>query len=209
MSYRLRTFDQQYIDKYLSMPEYAYVADAAPLSLWRSLMQWLAEKLSALFGHSDPDRIVGAVELTVRILIWALGIFAVVMICYSIFRYGNYGFTAKKEISSAIDFSRLEDVVLETDWAELIAAESAAGRYNTAVHLHFLQTIQIMHRRSFIVWDKNKMASDYRRELMKHHRDADFSQLVSYYHHAWFGSADMDQARYSLIEQAFIHFNAR
>lgn len=208
-SYRLRQFDQKHIDEYLSSPEYSYVADAAPLSLWDSLMQWLAQKLAKLFGHSDPERIVGAVELTVRILIWALGIFAVTMICYSIFRYGNFGFTAKKDIVSTIDFRKLEDEVLETDWAELIAKESAAGRYNTAVHLHFLQTIKILHHKSLIVWDKNKMASDYRRELVKHRRDAGFSQLVSYYHYAWFGAADMDAARYSQIEQAFIQFNAQ
>ncbi len=207
-AYRLRQFDQAHIDTYTADPDYRYVEEVAPQSLWAEFMQWLSEKLAKLFDVSDRETLSSILGVSIKIVLWALGIFAVAMLIYSLLRFGSFNFIVKKHDSQTINFRKLEEQVLETDWAELIAQESAAGRYNTAVHLLFLQTLQILHRKSLIVWEKNKTASDYRRELIAHGRDTAFSQLSNYYNYAWFGDAEMDSARYSQIEQSFNQFNA-
>ncbi len=200
-----RTFDQERIDEIKNQTAYIYNGEA-PVRFWDQFIEWLIAKLTTLFDGASERQISIFIKIIQGIL-WGLGIFAVVMIFFSLFKYGAFNPLKKENKLDDIEFNSLEEKVLETNWQELIDLEINAGKYNVALRLLFLQSIQLLNEKQLICWEKNKTNYDYLRELRKTNFETSFKNLIQYYNFGWFGDFEIKEWYFSDIHSEFKAFN--
>jgi hypothetical protein len=201
------TFDQTKINAYAKKSDFRYNQTPESVGFLELCVEWIAQKLAKIFIHVSTSKLSKIVEYTIKTLLWALGLFAIIMIFLSLFRNGLFTIIAKSSSEIELDFKQLEDNVLVTDWQSLLAVEITNQRYNVAIRLLFLQTIQILNTKHCIVWDKNKTNNDYKRELRNTNLESAFTTLVQYYNYGWFGDFEITADTFARMQTDFIAFN--
>ena len=201
-----RSFDQEKIEVYKENSDF-YMLESAPLGLWERIIEWLSNKFKNIFKNVPNDKISSTLGIVIKIFLWGLGIFAVVMIFITLFKHGVFKVIQKVDKSVEIKHQNLEEQILETNWQNLIDIEINAGRFNVALRLLFLQTIQLLNEKKYILWKKNKTNFDYLRELRKTGFDRSFTKLMQYYNFGWFGDFEIKELEFSEIHSEFKTFN--
>ena len=204
-----RTFDQSKINSYAKNSDFLYTQTPESSEFWTQCVEWIAEKLSKFFNNVYRAKISTIVVYAIKTVLWGLGLFAIIMIFLSLFRNGLFTVIAKTDKEIKLDFQQLEENVLINDWQSLIASEISNERYNVAIRLLFLQTLQQLSNKKYIVWDKNKTNNDYKRELRNTNLESAFSLLVQYYNYGWFGDFEINANTFNVMQSAFIAFNTR
>lgn len=202
-----RSFEQETMNSYRADSDFAYTEASVDPGNWDRFIQWLGGILKKIFTHVPKGDLHKYISLVVKIVLWALGIFAVVMIFISLFKHGVFNVISKSNKTIDLNFEKLEEKVLETDWQALIDVEIKAARYNVAIRLLFLQTIQILNEKHLITWEKNKTNYDYLRELTKKGYRDGFQTLMQYYNYGWFGGFEVGESRFYNIHAKFQAFN--
>lgn len=205
-SLTFRSFDQESIEVYKENSDY-YSVEAAPPMPWNRFIKWLSNKLKLIFQNVPETRISSVLEIVFKISLWAIGIFAVLMIFITLFKHGVFNVVQKNDKEIDLIHQNLEDQVLETNWQELIDIEIHAGRFNVALRLLFLQTIQLLNEKQLINWEKNKTNYDYAKELQKNKLDSSFRTLMQYYNFGWFGDFKINDTDFNEIHAEFKSFN--
>ena len=201
-----RSFDQEQIDHYKNSCNY-YRLRTPPKGAWERFKEWIGEMLKKLLKNVPEQAVSGFIEVAIKVLLWVLGIFAITMIFITLFKRGVYSFMQKADKQIDINYEDLEARVPETNWQDLVDKEIEAKRYNLALRLLFLQSIQLLNEKQLIKWAKNKTNYDYSRELRQHQVDLSFSNLVQYYNYGWFGEFKLQEAEFNSIHTEFKTFN--
>ncbi len=200
----VRSFNQEHIDTYKENSDYLHY-DSSPTHETNRLLAWLTDKLKTYFDGVTPDGVASVLRIIVKVVLWLLGLFAIFMIVFTLFK-ANISVVQRPDTSVALNYQQLEEN-FETDWNSLIEDSINARQFNVAIRLLFLQTIQHLHQRKCIVWEKDKTNYDYLRELGHSDLRLPFGSLVSYYNFGWFGDYTIEEAEFAEIQQQFSTFN--
>ena len=203
-----REFDADKIVTFRGDPDFDYLEQKDGSRWLAGLGEWLANKLAYFFRDNDPNEIINWLAIIFRIITWGLLIFALSMIAISLYKRGMIGVISKKSQKLDLDFTELEENVLETDWQALIDESLAEGRYNITIRLMYLQLLQLLNTAQIIRWDKAKTIRDYQREINLEHRE-DFVNLSRYYQYVWFGEIDIDERHFGQLQAAFISYKQK
>lgn len=202
-----RSFEQEKMDDIKDQSPYDSYG-FAPMGLWDQFKEWLVAQLKYLFKDIPEKQLSAILSVIIKVIIWGIGLFAVFMVFFSLFKFGAFSFHKKEVKLVDIEYKNLEDQVVETNWQALIDIEINTERFNIALRLLFLQTIQLLNEKQLIVWEKNKTNFDYLRELRKTSNDGSFMNLIKYYNFGWFGDFEIKALDFSEIHSEFKAFNS-
>ena len=206
--YSQRHFDQEQINTLKSDDRFSYYNQETPNSFWKNLGEWLVDKLKKIFTHVPEEKLSSVLAFIFKAFLWGLALFAISMLFYSLFKHGGFSKVLNtKNVVIPVDFENLEDNVIETDWLSLIEQEKNSKRFNVAIRLLYLYTIQQLHKKGFIAWKKDKTNREYINELEKYPISEDFRQLTYYYDYAWFGNFHVHETLFEQIDRQFKTFN--
>lgn len=198
-----RTFDQEKMDAYKESSDYL-MQDFLPVNDKNRFVQWLSKKLQKYFSNVSEDQFVKTIGIIFKVILWAIGLFALSMIVFTLYK-ANLKAVPRPNMKVDIDFQQLEKKI-DTDFQPLIEREIAERRFNVALRLLFLQTIQLLHQQKHILWEKDKTNRDYLRELRNSGLRESFSHLVKFYNFGWFGDYKVEEQEFIEIHQAFNTF---
>lgn len=201
----LRTFDKSKIEAIKADPDFSYVQESKVTHWWDGITAWIIKKLSDLFKDNSPEAIATILYTILKIVLWSLLAFALIMLGYSLYKNGAFGVFGKRKKKIDISFGTLEDKVLETDWNALIHTAIANRQYNVAIRFLFLQLLQALDQHNMIAWNKSKSIRDYQLELNNDYRSRFFS-LAKYYQYSWFGEVTIDEKHFNEMHEEFKSF---
>lgn len=81
-----------------------------------------------------------------------------------------------------------------------------ARNFNLALRLRYLQTIALLHQKSWIHWKKDKTNAAYVRELAAHHDAGAFRKITLDYEYFWFGKQKLDEENYHSLSEQSLQF---
>ncbi len=99
-----------------------------------------------------------------------------------------------------ITFDNLDAYIQETDLERFLREALAAGNYNQAVRIYYLQIIKNLSQKELIQWSREKTNRDYLREMRSHPLSAEFRAATSTYEEVWYGNLELDRQLYEGIE---------
>ncbi len=110
---------------------------------------------------------------------------------------------AGKSIATALHYT--EDApIQETNFQALLQAAMAQGDYRTAIRFSYLQLLQILDQKQYIVWTKPKTNYDYYLSLQQQAFGANFKELTRIFENAWYGESPWTteeyKAQYNLLQ---------
>ncbi len=195
-----RSFDQEQMEAY-KKENRDYLIEKPPVSFWERFVKWLASKLKKIFKKAPPEKLPAIIRGTFRVILWGLGIFALVMVILTLIK-GKVKIVQKEDKEVDLKYTNIEDRQ-DVDWQRLIDEEIRAERFNLALRLLFLQTIQLLNQKELIVWKKDKTNYDYIRELRKSGFDTSFANLMRFYNFGWFGDFKVEEREFNEIQNEF------
>ncbi len=198
-----RSFDKNRMETY-KKENVEYLIEKAPVSFWERFIKWLAARLKNVFKKAPPEKLSDIVRIIFKVIFWGLGIFALIMLILTLVK-GKVNVIQKEDKEVDIKYSNIEERQ-DVDWQKLIDEEIKAERFNLALRLLFLQTIQLLNQKELIVWKKDKTNYDYIRELRKSGFDASFSKLMRFYNFGWFGDFKVEERDFLEIQNDFRDF---
>lgn len=199
-----RSFDQSKIKVYKENSTYLFHETISGNNKSR-IFRWLTKKLDKIFDQTSPDKIAKILQTTFTVILWSIGLFAISMIIFTLYK-ANLKVLPRADTAITLDYQQLEKKI-DTDFQPLIEHEIAEQRFNVALRLLFLQTIQLLHQHKHILWEKDKTNRDYLRELRNNKLQEPFSHLVKFYNFGWFGDYNVDKQEFTDIHSAFETFN--
>lgn len=140
-----------------------------------------------------------------RFLFWLIALGAVIYLLYRIFLgRQTFFFTreGKKEVQGQAP-DTLQQNVLETDWALYVKNALYDGNFRLAIRYRFLEMIQLLHRKGYIVYSKEKTDLDYYRSIQQLAIQQLFRSMMLQYEYAWFGKFDTGEPDWQVADAYF------
>jgi hypothetical protein len=169
------------IKKYQKDPDFQY-NDQKP----EAKTNWLDELLRKFF--SDPAN-VEIVKMILKILYWAIIIFAVLLIITRLFKINVFQLfkPASLPIASVIHAEELSDNIHELSFEDLIAQARKDQNHRRVVRLYFLWTLRKLSEKGIIEWKNEKTNREYLHEIKDQRVKQSFRQLSILFEYVWYG----------------------
>ncbi len=202
----LRSFDSLRLEQYQSDSDFDYVTKPAEINWWKGFSEWVISIIRNLFEEEDAVAIGQIVYVVIRVLLWALAIFSIGIVIYSLYKKGVFGLIGRKQQEVNISDEDLLFIQKEEDWEERIRESIDECNYNEAIRFLFLQVLRILDDTNHIELDKAKSIRDYQKELSNTYSNQ-FKVLSRYYQYAWFGGVGIDKEHFNEMHSTFRDFN--
>ncbi|MCP9234519.1 DUF4129 domain-containing protein [Lewinella sp. JB7] len=113
--------------------------------------------------------------------------------------------------AEAVDVTEIreEEFVRQGLSPHLLQRAEAAGQYDVAVRLLYLDLLNRLHRADLIVYRPHFSNRDYRQQLMDSDLYAPFTKSVRAYERFWYGKHRIDRLSYRLTRQEFTDLTER
>lgn len=200
-----RSFDAESIEEYKEDREFNYETQSANINWWNGFYEWLVAAIQDLFDEEDAETIGKTVYIIIRILLWAMVLFAIGMLGYSLYTKGVFGIIGRKPHQVNILGDDLLIIQSDQDWDALIKEAIIDRKYNEAIRFMFLQILKALSDSKLIELDKSKSTRDYQSELSAEYTNQ-FSILSRYYQYAWFGGVEIDESHFNEMHSRFKDF---
>lgn len=197
----IRQFDQQKIEVYKNSNDFHYkTADKNSIrTFWDYILYYLNKIIGLLFSNQG---IIPIIRYTIIALI----------IAYAIIRFSNqklqHLFSAKSR-SSHIMPTELKQGEEGENFDELIQKEVKNRNFNKAVRLHYIKTLNVLNKRSYINWQENKTNKEYFNELKGKPFQQEFTRLTWIYENIWYGNFTLKEKQFSSIGEHFKEFTRK
>jgi Domain of unknown function (DUF4129) len=129
---------------------------------------------------------------------WLVVVLASSAVIYGAFRLLKG--PANKRIANdgtEITLDNLEDYLHESDLDRFLREALAAGNFNLAIRLYYLQVIKQLSEKKLIALSREKTNREYVRSLQNHHLGENFRDLTRYYERVWYGNQPLSQQDYA------------
>jgi hypothetical protein len=186
------------IKKYQKDPDFQY-NDQKP----EAQTNWLDEMLRKFF--SDPAN-VEIVKMILKILYWAIIIFAVLLIITRIFKINVFQLfkPASLPIASVIHAEELSDNIHELSFDDLVAQARKDQNHRRVVRLYFLWTLRKLSEKGMIEWKNEKTNREYLNEIKDERVKQSFRRLSTLFEYVWYGDYPTESTH---SEQASRYFS--
>ena len=167
-----------------------------PTSWKQKLMYWLLDKFYSFFSDE------GAAPY-IRYVIVALFL---IFIIFKIFkkRIGSIFVSSKKRIK--IENELLDEDLNKMDLPQLINNAIREKNYQVAVRYLFLQTLKILINTEQINSRVNRTNNELILDLKNTKYLKEFSELVAFYEHGWYGNFNISKENFNRIQKKFDSF---
>jgi hypothetical protein len=135
---------------------------------------------------------------------WLVVLLAVIGIAYGL--YHSLQGPRNRRLASdgtEITLDNVEDYLHESDLDRFLREALAAGNYNLAVRLYYLQVIKSLSEKKLIAWAKEKTNREYVSSLQAHTLGESFRDLTRRYERVWYGNETLDGDKYTDLELRF------
>ncbi len=194
VQYDKNDFKSYYNDRRLKYPEGNQPAG----SFLKKLLSFIYKVFRPVIENKATPILfyIAVISVTVLILIWFL-------------RRNIEPVWQREGHESGILHNIDETALIDTDFDMMLQREIAAGNYNNAVRLLFLQTLQKLARQGFIKWENEKTNYDYLIEIKAKIPGYAFNELLYIYEHCWYGNQMVDNTGFKTINTKFSEFQQR
>lgn len=100
--------------------------------------------------------------------------------------------------------SEEERIIKTEDIQQLIKEALAEKNYRLAVRYYYLFILKSLSERELIAWQRQKTNDDYSNELSGSPLKQQFNRATLLYDYIWYGEFQIDQDRYSKVEEVFV-----
>jgi hypothetical protein len=191
----VRTIREKDLAGYRAREEFNYRETLRDVSAWDRFWNWFWSRMDRLMSNKDVKRGVDVL----------LGILAVALMIYAIYRYA--GMDRRNVFRGAqrsdIPFNPAEQDVRKMDLPSAIARAEQEGQYRLALRLLYLNSLRQMADRDLIRYAVSKTNHDYARELAGGPFAASFSRITLLYEFGWYGEFPVDRDLYERIREVF------
>lgn len=197
---------QDMIGRYQSK-DFEYIESISDkLTLWNSIIQWLKDFLSDLF----PDIDARPGDWFYNILGIA-GAALVVFLLYKFFFSGRQFIRNPKEKQEdeGDSIAYVERHLLDVDINNYINSAIAQNNYALAIRYQQLLNIQLLAKRDFITWNKNKTNLELMDEIQLADLKEEFKNCSELFNYVWFGDFTLTKAKFEEITAVFKNFQRR
>lgn len=154
---------------------------------------------------STPGKPVTIDNGFLSVIIWiaAVGLFAYLV--FRLFLSNSFIFSRnRKNVSADIDIAT---VTAEDDPDTVLRNAIKSGNYRLAVRYLYLQTLQRLSEKRFIVINSNKTNYEYVNEVRTQKFANEFASLTLQYEYVWYGEYPLDDRLFSQVQEGFNQFN--
>lgn len=109
----------------------------------------------------------------------------------------------KIERGIQIGLENIETHLPDADIPDFIRNALISGDFKTAVRLHYLGAIQMLAKRGWIKWERDKTNGDYLGEMGSKPVFEGFREATSVFERVWYGNRNLEEGAYRQIASQF------
>jgi Domain of unknown function (DUF4129) len=178
------------MDKLRRNSDYAYMKNLD------SMLRNLEAKAPEPEEPSGPSKSIFDIAF-VKLIVWALAIFAVLFILYQLLAGQQNLFYKNKKLEDAGE----NDAVETGGLSPLIMSQQAAARgdFRMAIRYKYLYILQLMGEKGLVVLQPQKSDAHYQTELRGKPPATDFAKVTLQYEYVWYGEFSLNADQYQSI----------
>lgn len=171
-------------------PDYAYMKNLD------SMLRNLEVKAPEPEEPSAPSKSIFDIAF-VKLIVWALAIFAVLFILYQLLAGQQNLFYKNKKLEDTSE----NDAIDTGGLSPLIMSQQAAARgdFRMAIRYKYLYILQLMGEKGLVILQPQKSDAHYQTELRGKPPAADFAMVTLQYEYVWFGEFSLNADQYQSI----------
>lgn len=178
------------MDKLRRNSDYAYMKNLD------SMLRNLEVKAPETEEPSAPSKSIFDIAF-VKLIVWALAIFAVLFILYQLLAGQQNLFYKNKKLedtseNDAIDTGGLSPLVMSQQAA-------ARGDFRMAIRYKYLYILQLMGEKGLVILQPHKSDAHYQTELRGKPPATDFAMVTLQYEYVWYGEFSLNADQYQSI----------
>ena len=184
------------IENYQADKDFSYYLKPPEINWWNKFLIYL----SKFFLEEGKGG-----NYFLKIILYALAVFAVIGIIFLAIKVGPSNFLAKSK--KFVDGPGLtEEDLQELDFEALIQEAVNQQDFKKGVRLLYLETLKKLTEIEWITWKPDKTNWEYYKELKGKTVQQDFKALTQHYEYVWYGDFAVDHRQFKVIEHIFRHF---
>ncbi len=199
---QITRFRSDLSDEY-SGREFIYEYKEPEKTAWDRFKEWLAFKISELFGLGTTEKSLSVVGTVVKVIAGLIVIFVVYLIVRAILKKEGMWIFGR-DLSRKVVYH--DDVALNlkaTDFEKLVKETIDSGQLRLAIRFYYLWLLKTLSQRGTIQFDPDKTNSDYLHEIGNASQKDEFAYLSYLYNYIWYGAFDIDAATFEKAKNAF------
>jgi hypothetical protein len=126
-------------------------------------------------------------------------------IIYSLIKNNDFKTRKKKQGIPINDIAPVENVI-DTNWDTLLQKALANNDYNEATRVLYLQTLQLLHQKNYIIYSSEKTNWDYINAITNSSLKQPFTLLTRYFDYICYGKFTINETLFSSIQNQFRTF---
>ena len=203
----VKKFDKNRLDSYKNNTDFNYKTLKKEPTIIERLIDWIKRIIRKLlsFIFNDISPAVGILWSILRIIPYLLtGIVFFLMVKF--FLKVNIKKLLKKPVNKAITQISDDEILIKSNQLpDLITQAISNNNYRLATRYLYLQLLQKLTEKEFIVWQKDKTNEDYINEIKKEKLRNEIEKLTYLYDFVWYGKFNIKQKDFTKAQQNFIN----
>lgn len=187
-----------------------------PLAMNDSMVRALREDDAFWYANKKPLRQQPKKrffeEEWFRTLMWFLmvGSFAAIIVWF--LASSDITLFRKKQVrveDTGAEEEHVSENIFDINFEKAIEKAIAAGDYNLAIRLYYLQALKFLSARQLITYAQDRTNSEYVSQLYGTPYYRDFFRLTREFEYAWYGRFLMDEPMFRAVQQTFEAFKTK
>lgn len=185
--------------------DFNYQEQASEPNIIERFLNWLSSILrefwEAIFGVGTAT---GFLYFVFRIFPYLILAFLLFLLIRFFIRTNSNNILTNNRSKGSIALNEEAHIIQNEDIQLLIEKAIAEKNYRLAIRYYYLQSLKQLGKGNFIEWQPQKTNEDYILELGANELSVPFNRLTRIYDFIWYGSFEIDNERFNLLEDRFI-----
>ena len=193
------------LQEFLKDDAFNYEVAEPKSTWWDAVMNWFYNIIRSFFEWIfGVENAGGYLAIFLKILPYLLlAIFLYLVIRFFI-KANTRSLIYNEKNPNMVILSEEERIIKTEDIQQLIKEALAEKNYRLAVRYYYLFILKLLSEREMIAWQRQKTNDDYSNELSGSPLKQQFNRATLLYDYIWYGEFQIDQERYSKVEEVFV-----
>lgn len=193
------------LQEFLKDDAFNYEVAEPKSTWWDAVMNWFYNIIRSFFEWIfGVENAGGYLAIFLKILPYLLlAIFLYLVIRFFI-KANTRSLIYNEKNPNMVILSEEERIIKTEDIQQLIKEALAEKNYRLAVRYYYLFILKLLSEREMIAWQRQKTNDDYSNELSGSPLKQQFNRATLLYDYIWYGEFQIDQDRYSKVEEVFV-----
>ncbi|RIV72365.1 DUF4129 domain-containing protein [Flagellimonas aequoris] len=193
------------LQQFLNDDAFNYEVAEPKSTWWDAVTNWFYNIIRSFFKWIfGVENAGGYLAIFLKILPYLLlAIFLYLVIRFFI-KANTRSLIYNEKNPNMVILSEEERIIKTEDIQQLIKEALAEKNYRLAVRYYYLFILKLLSEREMIAWQRQKTNDDYSNELSGSPLKQQFNRATLLYDYIWYGEFQIDQDRYSKVEEVFV-----